>query len=132
MLAEVTTVAGALGAPWLMARISAMATRLGPAADADGRPGPATTGTTGRQGREVADGAPGPPTADPLWNRISPAEREVALLVAEGLSNPGIAERLYVSRRTVESHVSSLLRKLGVPNRVALATLVLQAGPPPA
>ena len=88
------------------------------------------TGTTGRRDTAAATGST-PPTVDPLWTRISPAEREVALLVAEGLSNPGIAERLYVSRRTVESHVSSLLRKLGVPNRVALAALVLQAGPPP-
>lgn len=62
-------------------------------------------------------------TADP-WSRVTPAERDVALLVAEGLSNPKIGERLYISRRTVESHVSSLLRKLTLTNRVELARAV--------
>ena len=108
-----------------------MATRLGPTPSADGRPAPPATRSRSRRGGDEPTEDADRPDADPLWSRISPAEREVALLVAEGLSNPGIAERLYVSRRTVESHVSSLLRKLAVPNRVALATLVLQAGPPP-
>ena len=52
---------------------------------------------------------------------------EVARLVAEGLSNPKIGERLYISRRTVESHVSSLLRKLTLSNRVELARAVAAA-----
>ena len=49
-------------------------------------------------------------------------EREVLAALAERLSNPEIAERLYVSRRTIESHVSSLLRKLDASNRRELAT----------
>src|SRR5450432_3233930 len=54
---------------------------------------------------------------------ISPREAEVLELVGEHLTNPEIAERLFISIRTVESHVSSLLRKLDQPDRRSLATL---------
>src|SRR6476660_5948314 len=52
---------------------------------------------------------------------ISAREAEVLALVGEHLSNAEIAARLFISVRTVESHVSSLLRKLSVPDRRALA-----------
>lgn len=55
------------------------------------------------------------------WESLSPKEREVVALVAEGRSNPQIAARLFISRRTVESHLSSVFRKLGVSNRTQLA-----------
>jgi len=48
---------------------------------------------------------------------LTPTERRVAELVAEGCSNPDIAERLSLSRRTVESHVSRILAKLQVSSR---------------
>ena len=54
---------------------------------------------------------------------VSAREAEVLSGVAEHLTNAEIAERLFISVRTVESHVSSLLRKLGVADRRALAGL---------
>ena len=54
---------------------------------------------------------------------VSEREAEVLALVGEHLTNAQIAGRLYLSVRTVESHVSSLLRKLGVADRRALAEL---------
>lgn len=52
---------------------------------------------------------------------LSPSEMQVIELVSVGLTNTEIAERLVLSRRTVESHVSSAYRKFGVSNRVELA-----------
>lgn len=59
--------------------------------------------------------------------RLSPREAEVAALAASGATNQEIAERLFLSRRTVESHVATALRKLGGRSRRDLATL-LEAG----
>jgi CRP/FNR family transcriptional regulator, cyclic AMP receptor protein len=57
---------------------------------------------------------------------LTPAERRVSELVAEGLSNPGIAEQLVVSRHTVESHLKHVFAKLGIRTRVELAAAVLR------
>ena len=54
-------------------------------------------------------------------NRLSPREREVARLVASGATNPEIAAALFLSRKTVERHVSNVLAKLDVRNRAELA-----------
>ena len=54
---------------------------------------------------------------------LSPREREVADLVVEGLTNHEIAARLYLSERTVESHVRSVLMKVGARNRLELVRL---------
>jgi DNA-binding NarL/FixJ family response regulator len=56
---------------------------------------------------------------------LTVTERRVTALVAEGMSNSVIASALGISRRTVESHVSSCYRKLEVISRVALARVAL-------
>lgn len=58
------------------------------------------------------------------WESLTKTEREVARLVDDGLRNTEIADRLFISRRTVESHVSRLYAKLDAPNRVALARAI--------
>lgn len=60
------------------------------------------------------------------WASLSPKEHEVIDLVTEGLSNPQIGERLFISRRTVESHLSHIFRKLDLTNRTQLATAATQ------
>ena len=59
---------------------------------------------------------------------LSERELEVLRLVAEGLTDPQVAERLYVSRRTVGHHLSSIYRKLGAPSRAAAAKEAVERG----
>lgn len=54
---------------------------------------------------------------------LTAREEQVLELVAEGLSNAQIAERLYISAKTVSVHVSAILRKLGAPSRAAAAAI---------
>jgi DNA-binding CsgD family transcriptional regulator len=61
-------------------------------------------------------------------NPLSTRESEVAALVAEGLSNREIAQHLVLSERTVETHVRSILGKLGCANRTEIAAWALRGG----
>jgi DNA-binding NarL/FixJ family response regulator len=62
-----------------------------------------------------------------LLGALTPRETEVAVLVAAGLSDREIAERLYLSRFTVHQYVKRIYRALGVDSRVALTRLLLGA-----
>jgi DNA-binding NarL/FixJ family response regulator len=59
-----------------------------------------------------------PSTADDPMAQLTDRERDVLLLVAEGLSNNDIAARLYIGEATVRTHLSSMFAKLAVTNRV--------------
>lgn len=58
------------------------------------------------------------------WASLTPTERTVAHLVAEGLSNPQVGDRLYVSRRTVQTHLAHIFAKLDISSRAQLAAEV--------
>ena len=55
------------------------------------------------------------------WDSLTPTETKIAALVEGGLSNPEIAAKLFLSRRTVATHVSHILKKLDVHSRIDIA-----------
>jgi DNA-binding CsgD family transcriptional regulator/tetratricopeptide (TPR) repeat protein len=107
--------------------------RLGATGDAT-----RAAGTLAELGADVrAHATPGAPGTDsrrrpargrPTYgNRLSPREREVVRLVAEGQTNREIADTLVLSRQTVEGHLHSAMRKLRVSSRTALAVTAVEA-----
>jgi DNA-binding NarL/FixJ family response regulator len=75
--------------------------------------------------RDAYDAAP---AAEATLPGLSERERQVLALIAEGCDNAQIARTLYVSPSTVRNHVSSLLEKLGVHNRVQAAAYAVRHG----
>jgi DNA-binding NarL/FixJ family response regulator len=62
-------------------------------------------------------------------DRLTDRQRQVAELVAQGLSNEEIAGRLFLSLATVKSHLTASMRRLGVRSRTELAILVTRESP---
>jgi DNA-binding CsgD family transcriptional regulator len=97
-----------LGATWIIRRASARVRPYGI------RRGPRSTHRRATSG----------------WAALTPAEQRVARLVARGLSNPDIARELVLSRNTVQTHVSSLLTKLGLRSRIEVGRHLPPEGDP--
>ena len=85
--------------------------------------------SAGHGGGSVSGGAESGVKATP-WDLLTAREREVAVLVADGLTNKDIAARLVVSKRTVDAHVEHILGKLGFTSRVQIAALATSQAPP--
>jgi transcriptional regulator of acetoin/glycerol metabolism/DNA-binding CsgD family transcriptional regulator len=83
---------------------------LGPEMDMPGEPSPAR----------------GP---DSGWNGLTPTERSVAAVIAEGATNREAAARLFLSRHTIDYHLRQIFRKLGVASRVELTRVVVAHTP---
>jgi DNA-binding CsgD family transcriptional regulator/tetratricopeptide (TPR) repeat protein len=82
----------------------------------------APTGAVGRSATRTRADASG------AVNALSAREREIARLIADGETNTAIAERLGVSRKTVEKHVTSILAKLAFRSRAQIAAYVASSG----
>jgi DNA-binding CsgD family transcriptional regulator len=85
-------------------------------------PAPTTTSPAEGPVPRAGDGRPLPVA------RLSAREREVLAVLAEGATNNELAERLFISERTVNRHLSNIFTKLEVANRTAAARIAIQAG----
>ncbi len=79
------------------------------------------------RGHRIVLGSAAPRSTAAGWDALTPAESRVSLLVADGMTGPQIARRLGISPRTVQTHVSHALRKLGLSTRAELAVFVARS-----
>jgi len=115
--AEAQSLAAGMGAAPVLAEIDALIRRARLHPD----------GTTGEpEASSEGELAPEADAANPFG--LTPREREVLRLVADGASNGQIAQQLFISRATASVHVSNILSKLGVTTRVQAAALAHRRG----
>ncbi|MDS3860219.1 response regulator transcription factor [Thermosynechococcaceae cyanobacterium BACA0444] len=69
-----------------------------------------------------------PPQASPSGMQLSQREMDVLQLMVEGLSNPEIADKLFLSPNTIKTHVRGIMNKLSVDDRVQAAVVALRTG----
>ncbi len=89
---------------------------------------PATTARLMNSLRE--EEADAEPEEDDALSGLSPREKDVLVLIGEGLTNSQIGKRLYLSEKTVKNHISRLLAKLGVERRIQAAVIAAHATEP--
>ena len=80
------------------------------------------------QGTTIREVARHPRSNRPVegWQSLTDTERQVALLVAEGLTNAQVGQRMFLSRHTIDFHLRQIFRKLNVHSRVAMTRRVLE------
>lgn len=76
----------------------------------------------------IAPAAPVAPSPTDIFNELTPRELDVLRLIAQGLRNRDIAERLVISEKTVQNHISNIFSKLQVNDRSQAIVRALQAG----
>ena len=69
---------------------------------------------------------PAPPVKSAPDTVLTSRQLEIARLIAEGLTNRQIADRLFLSERTVETHITNMLNKLGLSSRIQLSRWIAE------
>jgi DNA-binding NarL/FixJ family response regulator len=82
----------------------------------------------GKLTRQVSSSPATESGGEQLLDEFTEREQEVLTLLAQGLSNPEIADRLHLARGTVRNYVSGILQKLGVSDRTQAAVVAVQRG----
>jgi transcriptional regulator of acetoin/glycerol metabolism len=78
--------------------------------------------------QRIASGLAARPREGRGWDSLTPAERDVAKIIAEGATNREAAARLYLSPHTIDFHLRQIFRKLGLASRVELTRFVVSLG----
>jgi DNA-binding NarL/FixJ family response regulator len=107
----------------VMARVAGAPPTEGSAAE-----GSAAEGTPADRAAERGAASTAPPPGHPDLDRLTAREREVLAGLGRGLTNRELAAELFVSEKTVKTHVSSVLAKLRVPDRTRAALFAVRVG----